>query len=172
MWTYVENNTVIEEHTKLPANWRNHSNFFAFESDLELLKELGWYRLVDQTVPISDDFLEYHNAPVYDIHHDQGVVYMHRPLVQYQNPTSPEQRFVDARKSFLDNLRQERKIRLQETDWTQTLDMQIVKGEEWRQSWAQHRQALRDLPQLYEQDQYKDMIDLNAVDWPQVPEND
>jgi hypothetical protein len=172
MWAYVESNTVVEERSSLPKNWRNYSNFFALESDVEFLKGIGWYRLVDETVPVSNDFLEYHDAPVYDIQHDQGVVYMHRPLVQYQNPVSADQRLADARKSFLDNLRQERKIKLQESDWTQTLDLQSIKGEEWRQAWAQYRQALRDLPQLYEQDQYRDIVDSNAVNWPPAPEND
>jgi hypothetical protein len=172
MWAYVENNVVVEEHVNLPANWRNFSNFFALEDNPEFLKSLNWYELVDDTQPITNDFVQYHGDLQYTIDHDLALVRKNKPILVRDNPVSEEERRTQHRQSFFRSLREERKTRLQESDWTQSFDLQNTKNYEWRQAWAEYRQALRDLPQVYEQDQYRDMLDLDAVHWPPIPEND
>lgn len=42
-FAYVINNQVLDVQENLPQNWRNISNFFALESKLDILKDLGWY---------------------------------------------------------------------------------------------------------------------------------
>lgn len=44
-FAYIENNQIQEVYDLLPNNWRNFSNFFALENDLEYLKTLSWYKI-------------------------------------------------------------------------------------------------------------------------------
>jgi hypothetical protein len=171
-WALVEDQVVKEEVSEFPKNWKNISNFFALESDTEKLKQLGWYQLVDVTQPITDDFLQYHGSPDYSIDHEQGVVTKNRPILVHANPMSQEERHAQARESFLMSLREERKVRLLESDWTQSADLQMIKSDEWKVAWAGYRQTLRDLPQVYSKEELLSVIDINQVDWPVMPEID
>jgi len=169
MWAYVENGSVVEEHFGLPQNWRNYSNFFALEDDVEFLKSIGWYTVMDVTLPVTNDFLEYHGAPVYTVDADGGVVIKACPVLQKDNPPTPEQLQREAREAFMSQLRDQRNRLLRETDWTQMLDVQYGKSEEWIQAWRNYRQALRELPQLYAAAPNDIVIDLNQIVWPNEP---
>lgn len=60
---------------------------------------------------------------------------------------------------ILNNIRISRDLILASSDWTQLPDAQVDK-----QAWADYRQALRDLP-----NQYQNVTDLSDVVWPQPP---
>jgi len=171
MWAYVENNSVVEEYTSLPRNWRNYSNFFALESNVEFLGELGWYTLVDNTQSIVNDFVEYHGAPEYNIDHESRIVQKNRPVLIKEDSSSEQERHAQAREFFLASLRKERRVRLLESDWTQSADLQLIKSDEWKAAWAEYRQALRDLPQVYSEEQYQDVISMAQVMWPSEPKD-
>ena len=168
-WAYVEGTSVAEEHFKLPLYWKNYSNFFALEGDVDYLRSIGWYRLVENTTPITDDHLEYYGEPEYQILHDEGIVIKTEPVLIRDNPFSEEDRFFHIREQFMNELRQRRNQLLGESDWTQMLDVQLSKSEQWIESWRDYRQQLRDLPLVYNQHPYDTATDLNAVQWPSVP---
>jgi len=171
-WALVEDQVVKEEVSEFPKSWKNISNFFALENDTEKLKQLGWYQLVDVTPPITDDFLQYHGSPDYSINHEQGIVTKSRPILLHVNPMGGEERHALAREYFFVSLREERKVRLLESDWTQSADLQLIKSDEWKVAWTGYRQALRDLPQVYGEEDYRSVVDMNQVTWPAMPEID
>lgn len=170
MWAYVENSVVVEIHDSLPINWRNFSNFFALESDVGYLNRLGWYEVIDDTVPIANDLEEYHGEPIYTVDVLNSVVRKTREIIKYDNPPSAESQFMLARESFMQHLRQQRDERLKETDWTQGLDIQDMSSQEWKNEWRAYRQALRDLPAAYSNPPLSSIIDSNMIDWPVAPE--
>ena len=53
-FAYVQDSAIVEVHDNLPANWKNHSNFFALAGETDYLKSLGWYPVVYQA-PEYDD---------------------------------------------------------------------------------------------------------------------
>lgn len=168
-WAYVENNQV-QEFDKLPDNWKNWSNFYVLESERDYLQQLGWYELIDQTIPISNDLYEYHDTVQYTIDNQVGVVYKNCPILQKENPPTPEQIFADSRRAFIANLRNIRNELLSQSDWTQLTDIQSIKTVEWIESWKQYRQALRDIPQQYETPPLDQIIDINQIIWPSMPQ--
>jgi len=52
-FAYVENNEIQGVYDLLPDNWKNYSNFFALENDLDYLKSLGWYK-IEKVIPSYD----------------------------------------------------------------------------------------------------------------------
>ena len=170
-WAYVENDQNVIEYSNLPRVWNNISNFHALENNRKYLKQLDWYELVDDTVPISNSFLQYHDAPQYTVDHEAGLVRKNCPIIERDSGNEPEhQAESESRRDiFFAALRQERRVRLLESDWTQTVDLQSIRSEQWKAAWASYRQQLRDLPQTYE---HVDIDDIGQVDWPQIPETD
>ena len=65
-------------------------------------------------------------------------------------------------------LRQERNIRLAETDWTQLKDIDLDLIRE--RNWKNYRQALRDLPAKFNPklDDFGN-LDMSSVSWPDKP---
>ena len=168
-WAYVEGDSIVEEHFKLPLYWKNYSNFFALESDVDYLKSIGWYRLTENAAPITNDQLEYHGEPEYQILHDEGVVIKTKPVLIKDNPPAPDQPNQQAREYFMSRLRAERNRLLRETDWTQMLDVQFYQSEEWVNVWRDYRQSLRDLPELYESHPLSEIVDYSSIQWPPAP---
>lgn len=167
-WAYIESDNNIQEFTKLPENWKNISNFYALESDKETLKQFGWYKLIDQTIPISNDLYEYHDAPQYKIDVVTGTVYKNCPIIQKENALNANDILDENHKNFMFLLRNMRNTLLTDCDWTQLADIQAIKSEEWILAWKQYRQDLRDLPEYYENTL---IVDVNLVTWPVIPGN-
>ena len=66
-----------------------------------------------------------------------------------------------ARQADLEELRQNRNRRLEETDWTQNPDV----PEATRERWREYRQALRDITKQTPSDDA-----LSNITWPKKPE--
>lgn len=171
-WAYVENDQDIKEHSRLPVSWNNISNFHALENDKEFLNQLGWYELIDDTVPISNSILQYHDSPQYTVDHEAGLIRKNCPIIEREPAFEPEPEPTAEpnRDKFFFNLRQERRARLLASDWTQTVDLQAIRNDEWKTTWATYRRQLRDLPELYMQEEYMNVTDVDQVFWPIEPE--
>lgn len=171
MWAYVNpDDSTTTEHVNLPSNWRNISNFFAMENDLEALAALGWYPLVDDTVPLTSDLVEYHGPATYTLDEINDVVRKKCEVIQKEGAgINPAHDFAQARGMFFNALRQRRDQLLRESDWTQVTDLQSIKPDQWKLAWAQYRQQLRDLPEQYENPPLDEAIDFDQIAWPQVP---
>ena len=171
MWAFVDNDNNFEIFAALPENWRNISNFSSLKSNKQRLQQLGWYEIVDDSTPITNSFLQYHDAPTYTLDHRLGVVRKKCEIIFYSPAPSLDELFQAQRVSFFANLRQQRDRLLSETDWTQLADLQKTTSESWKQQWQDYRQSLRDLPALYETDTYSKVVDINQVLWPLKPVN-
>lgn len=171
-WAYIDETGDIKEYGSLPKSWQNISNFFALESDKERLASLGWYRLVDMTVPVTNDFTEYHGEAEYSFSDESKTVTKIKPLLKKCPPSIQDQLPVYSRDEFFATLKAERNKRLADSDWTQSADLQAIKDEQWKSEWVEYRQKLRDLPEIYEQEQYSHVLDISEVDWPIIPSFD
>lgn len=169
MWAYLDNEQNIEVFSELPANWKNISNFSSLQNNLQRLRELGWYPIVDDTVPITNDFLQYHAMPTYSLDTSLGVVRQHSEVVIYSPAPSNESLFQAQRDAFFANLRQTRNSLLADTDWTQLADIQKMQSDQWQQQWQDYRQALRDLPNVYATVDNEKVVDINQIVWPTKP---
>lgn len=167
-WAHIDTHGFIKEHGQLPKNWQNVSNLFALENDPEILASLGWYKVVDDTVPITNDRLEYHGEPQYTWDSVSNVVRKNCPILYRDEPiTSPV--IVPDRDLFFIELRLQRNQKLLESDWTQTVDLQNIKDSVWIAAWATYRQQLRDLPEFYMQAQNSHIVSVDQVTWPWQP---
>lgn len=162
-WAFINESNSIELIDELPRNWRNISNFYALESDLEALKSLNWYLVINQ-VPEYDPYTQTRSEITTTLDEANNVVVMSASVV---NKTQEEldNEHMQRREVFLRDLRSRRDRFLAASDWTQTADIQAKKSEEWKLSWSEYRQRLRDLPEIYSQPPFDSVIDSNQIDW-------
>lgn len=159
-FAYVQNNVVIEIVNSLPTVWNNISNFYALESNPEYLKTLGWY-----VVSCDDTQYDQGRKIVEKSYHFNGDCVIE--TVNVSDRHQSEEEYINIqREEFLSNLRSIRDEKLANTDWTQALDLVDVKGVSWVNAWKSYRQALRDLPGLYED---TNSFNMNLVEWPEEP---
>lgn len=164
-WAYKDSDGTITEHNGLPQTWQNVSNFFALEDNKEYLRTFGWYPLVDDTSPTTNDSLQYYGSPSYTI--DENFIVRRKcEIYFYQNLPSQEEIQENKKNEFFKNLRDQRDYLLKESDWTQLADIQNLKDNDWKISWANYRQALRDLPSQYVEDLN---FDVSKIQWPDIP---
>jgi hypothetical protein len=166
-WAYVENGIVIETHDSLPINWRNISNLFASENDLETLRVFGWYPVTGE-IPTIDHSTQVYGKTVYTFDSNLFVVNQQTEII-IKDAETLEIEFRGQKESFLFSMRAKRDMLLTESDWSQTADIQSIKSDEWKRNWALYRQELRDLPNLYSNPPYEMIVEDNQVCWPTKP---
>jgi len=66
-------------------------------------------------------------------------------------------------------LREIRDWYLAQSDWTQSADLQQLKSQEWRDSWAAYRQQLRDLPDSEVTPYFDEYNMIAGIVWPAKP---
>lgn len=149
-YVYVKDGQVIEGPRMLPINWGNISNFNILD-DISL-KSLGWYphRFVEATLGENDKI----TGSYFVIDQNEVVEYQTiEPKTEWEIQDLINQKWI--------NIRSQRAIYLQESDWTQLADSPLsgsIKQEEWKQ----YRQALRDITNYDSPDN---------VLWPEKPSN-
>lgn len=162
-WVYIENGEIKEYYGELPKNWRHVSGLNLSANDLPFLKSLGWYPVFKNTIEYNSETHTLKNYS-YEIRENDVVettVIEEIPIeIQLKN-------IEDAKNNFFIRLREERNRLLSESDWTQLVDIQYIKGEQWTENWKNYRQALRELPSLFEN---IDNVNGIFVNWPKVPE--
>jgi hypothetical protein len=164
-WAVVENGAVTEVHYDLPQNWRNVSNFFALESDVETLKSFGWYPVRVDTPSIGQNQTYGDTTRIFDEYNQ--IVIENAQIIDLPESPQDSQLIVKQNKDeFLGALRQMRDSLLTACDWTQLNDVRSIKGDYWASQWSEYRQKLRDIPEIY-----KNTIDMNDVSWPTPPGN-
>jgi hypothetical protein len=161
-YVYLENGEILEQHHSLPRAWRNISGFNHLASDIPKLNSLGWYILEKRHDAYDPELVK-----VTGIQHalQDGVV-LETLVLEPLSAAEIDQRHQQRRNSFLEALRTERNRRMFESDWTQVLDVNYAFPPAVREAWRGYRQALRDLP-----DQYQDLEDYRNVEitWPEPP---
>lgn len=157
-YVVVENGEIVESHGALPRAWRHVSGLNLLQNDIPALLSLGWYpvqkvsvaynpetqRLTGYTYQIFDQYVE--ETPIIEA------------IPQNELPS-----FEYKKQQFMNQLRSMRNEKLRETDWTQVLDCALSAEEV--QNYRVYRQALRDLPNSYENNS---VVDIGNVIWPSV----
>lgn len=114
-WAYVENNSVIQVLDNLPTNWRNISNFFALESDINFLQTLGWYQ-------VENNYVKYDPNQYYvsgtNFSYANNKVTKSLVLTAITPPTPLELQVILNNK--WQAVRDERDLRMREFEWRYT----------------------------------------------------
>lgn len=157
-YAYVENNNPIEFYDNLPKSWRNISGFNTI-TDEQYLNDIGWYRILKNPENYNPDSQKLSG---YSYSFENGMV-IESPIIE-DLPSDQIITIVKKREDFLNNLRRVRDKLLSESDWTQCLDLQEIRSQEWKDDWKNYRQALRDLP-----DAYKFTNQFDSIEFPKPP---
>jgi hypothetical protein len=161
-WAHVENNQITGQYDLLPKSWRNISGLDLSKDNLPFLKSLGWYPVIQQNSPYDDVnyFIEKYDYVI------QEETVLEVPILAEKVP-QPVFEYSALKNFFIIELRKERNQKLIESDWTQLLDSQSLFDEEIKNKWIIYRQGLRDITNIYLQN---DTIDISQVNWPQIPQ--
>jgi hypothetical protein len=157
-YVYIEHGDIVEYRDTLPRNWRNVSGLYLLAENQTELNALGWFRVTKQAVSYDDN--------THSISHYQytvsGNTVTETPVI-VEKPQEQILSFQQTKDIFLNDLRIERNKRLLETDWTRLDDSPMDAST--REQYRIYRQSLRELPQLYANN---DVLSMNNVIWPQL----
>jgi hypothetical protein len=159
-WVHVENNKITGQYDILPKNWRNVSGLDLSKDNVSFLKSLGWYPVTKQ-VDSYDDVNYYISGYDYEIRENDVL----EKYVLSEKPENAPIDLVALKTEFLNNLREVRDQKLSDSDWTQLVDVQNLFDEETKNKWMIYRQELRDITEIYLNN---DIIDINQVNWPTI----
>ena len=162
-YVYIVDGKIQEYHDVLPNSWKNTSGFNLMVNNLPALKTYGWYPVIRKNIDIDIE-KEYTNGYQYVIGSDSVT---ETPIVVQYTELELASRNAYKKEEFWNNLRIERDRKLSESDWSQLPDIQAMRDEEWKRSWKEYRQQLRDLPGAY---QNTTTYNLGLVEWPTQPE--
>lgn len=128
----VENNEIKSYPRELPVCWRNVSNFNVLDD--QTLLDFGWYPY--RFVPADLD--------VDKIVDGSYTVIEQTEVVEYQTARNKTQDEINSEiENLWSNIRSQRNIFLNESDWTQISDSPLS-GEK-KDEWKVYRQQLRDI---------------------------
>lgn len=158
-YAFVENNEIVELVHILPPNYRNISGLNLLNGNLIELKRLGWYPIIQAEVAFDSNTQKIASFS-YTIQSDNVLS---TPVIVNKD-ASEIITFEQLKLEFMNRLRYDRNAKLSACDWTQLKDVTLT--EEEQTEWANYRQALRDLPQQYENN---NVVSLDQVIWPVSP---
>ena len=159
-WVHVENNEIKEYHDQLPKSWKHISGLD--KADDSFLLSQGWYRVVKNYASFDTNTHEVIGYQ-YEVLSDRVVETLRLRAFTQEDINN---RNREKRDNFYSALRAERNRLLQESDWTQVVDLQALKSQQWIDSWRTYRQSLRDLPAQYENIENYDSV---SISWPTEP---
>lgn len=179
-YAHIENNEITGVYDFLPENWRNISNFRALESETDYITSLGW-RTIVKTTPEYDPIYYKLGDPKYTLENDvvtETIQLIEKPRFDPPPPPPPlsdEQiqiSLLNQHNDAVAKVRVKRDALLMASDFTQLIDVSSLNGEAITLAYQTYRQALRDLPTPYEQDET--FIDESTVIYPSLvlPESD
>ncbi len=135
LYYIIENNTIVDGPTLLPAPLQ-------LTSPEELVK-LGWYPVIQNLPETFREREEVLSDPVLEI--GDGVVYA---TYTKRNKTDDEMGIVLNEE--WGRVREYRNKLLSDTDYITTGDRWATLSDEQKTAWATYRQALRDIPQTFD----------------------
>ena len=177
-YAHIETDRVTGVYDLIPENWRNISNFYVlYESEPELVYTMGWRTLIKTDI-VYDPEVQRLGDPTYRI--VNGEVIEDRAIIDNIIPVEPTARtYSDAElltilnnrhQTAISKLRSKRDQLLRDTDYTQLADIILLFGTILTTNFVVYRQALRDLPSLYEGN--LDYFDENQFIYPSIPTAD
>ena len=177
-YAHIEADRVTGVYDLIPENWRNISNFYVlYESEPELVYTMGWRTLIKTDI-VYDPEVQRLGDPTYRI--VNGEVIEDQTIIDNIIPVEPTARtYSDAElltilnnrhQTAISKLRSNRDQLLRDTDYTQLADIILLLGTTLTANFVVYRQALRDLPSLYEGN--LDYFDENQFIYPSIPTAD
>ena len=177
-YAHIEADRVTGVYDLIPENWRNISNFYVlYESEPELVYTMGWRTLIKTDI-VYDPEVQRLGDPTYRI--VNGKVIEDQTIIDNIIPVEPTARtYSDAElltilnnrhQTAISKLRSNRDQLLRDTDYTQLADIILLLGTTLTANFVVYRQALRDLPSLYEGN--LDYFDENQFIYPSIPTAD
>lgn len=154
-FAHIENDTITGVYDLIPDNWRNVSNFYVMQNDTEYLRSLGW-RTIKKTTPVYDVYTQRLGNPIHNIVEDEvyetyEVIDLPKaPEVQPLTAEQTQEVLLGYHNEAMRILREKRDAYLKATDYTQLADIIKKNGETLTLQYEEYRQALRDLPSVYE----------------------
>jgi hypothetical protein len=167
MWAFIDESDSVELFDTLPKNWRNISNFSALESDTDALRSLSWYPVLED-IPDFDPYTQV-RSEVFTAFDEENNVVIRTATVTDKSQDQLDLEHNERRQAFILDIRARRDRLLTDSDWTQAADVQAAKSDEWKQSWIEYRQWLRDLPEICANPPYNLITDSNQVAWRSPP---
>lgn len=166
-WALVENNEIIELHDLLPVSWRNISGLRNAATNIEFLNSVGWYKVTKNNIEFDSTQYKIDN---YTYSFNNNVVYetanlSKKEVVETATAINEviNEVVLTSKEKFMIELRAKRDLLLAKSDYTQLSDNIKKMTDEEIAGWEQYRQALRDLPAVY-QDPSIDVLEM--VNWP------
>lgn len=144
----VENHEIKSYPRELPVCWGNISNFNVLDN--QSLKEFGWYPYRFVPADLEGD----------KIVDGSYITINENEVVEYQIARDKTQDEINSEiENLWSNIRSQRNIFLNESDWTQISDspLSVEKKEEWKV----YRQELRDIT---------NQSDPHNIVWPIKPD--
>ena len=157
-WVHVSNNQITGQYDLLPKNWQNISGLDLAVNDLPFLKSVGWYPVAKKNESWNDS-THYVSGYNYEIREDDVL----ESIILTERQPEPELEFSTLKYRFLEELRKKRNELLKECDWTQLSDVQNSLDDSTKNSWIIYRQKLRDIVEIYLEDE---TTDINQINWP------
>lgn len=166
-YALIENNEIIRLYNDLPRNWRNISNFYSLETELEYLDSLGWKLVQRAVTPEYDNTTHYLSQPTYNIVDNQVI-----ETIEVLDITTPTTEQLELKRSSdhdvaMRALRDRRNALLAATDKTQLSDIVKKNGPELTIEYENYRQSLRDLANTYDAD--PNFVNVDTAIFPTEP---
>lgn len=159
-WVHIENNEITGQYDLLPNNWRNVSGLNLAADDLPFLKSVGWYSVTKQHESY-DESTHYVSGYNYEIRENDVL----ETIILTEKEPEPIEEFSTLKYKLIEELRKKRNELLISSDWTQLQDVQNLLDESTKNKWTVYRQALRDIVQVYSENE---VVNIAQVNWPSL----
>jgi len=159
-YAFIEDNIIKEIHYSLPINWRNISGFGYLEGDDEKLKELGWYKIIENTIDYDKDK---YTCEISYVFQDDRVI------ESYQLNEITGESAKELQRRFFILIRDTRNEKLAASDWTMMTDIIRTKDASWVTAWETYRQSLRDFPSQFNFLEDEIPVSFDTISWPERP---
>jgi hypothetical protein len=168
-YAHVENNQISGVYDTLPVNWRNISNLPSLENDTEFLFSMGWQTIqkINPTYNTETQRLGEASYAILDGQVVENIEVIDIPTATPVAALSAEEIALILESHHNDaiaRLREKRDLLLQETDFSQLVDVIAINSETITLAYQTYRQELRGLPTLYESD--PSFVDESTVIYP------
>jgi hypothetical protein len=157
-WVHIEDNEITGQYDLLPNNWRNVSGLNLAADDLPFLKSVGWYSVTKQHESY-DESTHYVSGYNYEIRENDVL----ETIILTEKEPEPIEEFSTLKYKLIEELRKKRNELLISSDWTQLQDVQNLLDESTKNKWIVYRQALRDIVQVYSENE---VVNIAEVNWP------
>ena len=125
-----------------------------------------WHNNKTGIILVTTDSIEYYvSGYEYELRENDVL----ESIILAERQPEPVPDYSTLKNEFIIELRKQRNQKLLESDWTQLVDVQNLfdetTNETTKNQWAIYRQKLRDITEVYLENE---IVDINNVNWPSL----